>query len=80
MGVPPFPGEKKDSLDKLVDFYFVSGKTVLIVNGAYRGSEATLQSLNEEKFCCTVTIKQVSMYAIEREWLVMLKWYYSSYS
>lgn len=34
------------------------GKTVLIVNGAYRGSEATLQSLNEEKFCCTVIIKQ----------------------
>lgn len=34
------------------------GKKVLIVNGAYRESVARLQSLNEEKFYCTVTIDQ----------------------
>lgn len=33
------------------------GKTVLIVNGAYRGEEGVLESINERKFCCTVSIK-----------------------
>ncbi|RUS70827.1 hypothetical protein EGW08_021410 [Elysia chlorotica] len=33
------------------------GKTVLVVNGAYRGEEATLDSINEKNFSCTVTIK-----------------------
>ncbi|CAI9722006.1 RNA-binding KIN17-like [Octopus vulgaris] len=34
------------------------GKTVKIVNGAYRGTNAVLQSINEKKFCATVAIKQ----------------------
>ncbi|XP_060075719.1 DNA/RNA-binding protein KIN17-like [Ylistrum balloti] len=33
------------------------GKTVIIVNGAYRGHEAILESINERKFSCTVSIK-----------------------
>lgn len=33
------------------------GRTVLIVNGAYRGELAILSSLNEGKYCCTVKIK-----------------------
>ncbi|XP_069141286.1 DNA/RNA-binding protein KIN17-like [Argopecten irradians] len=33
------------------------GKTVVIVNGAYRGYEAVLESINEKKFCCNVSIK-----------------------
>ncbi|KAK3781468.1 hypothetical protein RRG08_019093 [Elysia crispata] len=33
------------------------GKTVLVVNGAYRGEEATLDSLNEKQFSCSITIK-----------------------
>lgn len=32
------------------------GKTVKIVNGAYRGQEAILESINEKKFSCSVTI------------------------
>ncbi|OWF36588.1 DNA/RNA-binding protein KIN17-like [Mizuhopecten yessoensis] len=34
-----------------------TGKTVIIVNGAYRGYEAVLESIKEKKFCCTVSIK-----------------------
>lgn len=33
-----------------------TGKTVLIVNGAYRGQTATLESIHEKKFCCTVSL------------------------
>lgn len=32
------------------------GKTVMIVNGAYRGQLAKLESINEKKFSCTVSI------------------------
>ncbi|XP_013381345.1 DNA/RNA-binding protein KIN17 [Lingula anatina] len=32
------------------------GKSVLVVNGAYRGSEATLLSINEKKFSCSIKI------------------------
>jgi len=34
------------------------GKTVKIVNGAYRGEEAILDALDEKHFCCSVSLKQ----------------------
>lgn len=34
------------------------GKPVLIVNGAYRGEEATLESIDEKKFCCSLRLSQ----------------------
>ncbi|XP_064632494.1 DNA/RNA-binding protein KIN17-like [Lineus longissimus] len=34
------------------------GKQVLVVNGAYRGEEATLLELNEKKFSCSIRISQ----------------------
>jgi hypothetical protein len=34
----------------------------LIVNGAYRGEEAILESIDEKKFSCSVTIANVSIY------------------
>ncbi|KAI8781936.1 DNA/RNA-binding protein KIN17 [Biomphalaria glabrata] len=33
------------------------GKTVMVVNGAYRGEEATLEAIDEKNFSCTITIK-----------------------
>ncbi|XP_005100588.1 DNA/RNA-binding protein KIN17 [Aplysia californica] len=33
------------------------GKTVMVVNGAYRGEEATLEAMDEKRFCCSVAIK-----------------------
>lgn len=33
------------------------GRKVKIVNGAYRGQEATLQSINVDKFCATLKLK-----------------------
>ncbi|CAG5117939.1 unnamed protein product, partial [Candidula unifasciata] len=33
------------------------GKSVLIVNGAYRGEQAVLDAINVDKFCCTVRIR-----------------------
>lgn len=33
-----------------------TGKSILIVNGAYRGQEATLDDINTTSFSCTVTI------------------------
>uniref|UniRef100_A0A0B7A2H7 DNA/RNA-binding protein Kin17 WH-like domain-containing protein n=1 Tax=Arion vulgaris TaxID=1028688 RepID=A0A0B7A2H7_9EUPU len=33
------------------------GKTLMVVNGAYRGEEATLDSMDVDHFCCTVSIK-----------------------
>ena len=38
----------------------IAGKTVLVVNGAYRGSEATLMVLDEKHFCCSIQLSQVS--------------------
>ena len=38
-----------------------SGKPVLIVNGAYRGQEGTIEKINVEKFSCVVTINSVSI-------------------
>ncbi|XP_060586328.1 DNA/RNA-binding protein KIN17-like [Ruditapes philippinarum] len=33
-----------------------TGKTVMIVNGAYRGQTARLEKINEKKFSCTLTL------------------------
>ena len=35
------------------------GRMVLIVNGAYRGTKAVLQSINTEKFSVTVKLAEV---------------------
>ena len=34
------------------------GKSVKIVNGAYRGEEAILEAIDEKHFCCSVSLKQ----------------------
>ncbi|KAK7484121.1 hypothetical protein BaRGS_00024610 [Batillaria attramentaria] len=34
------------------------GKAVMVVNGAYRGEEAILESIDEKKFCCSIRISQ----------------------
>ncbi|XP_076448545.1 DNA/RNA-binding protein KIN17-like [Babylonia areolata] len=34
------------------------GKSVMVVNGAYRGEEATLESLDEKNFSCSIRISQ----------------------
>ena len=45
----------------IVNVCFLSvGKRIMVVNGGYRGTEAVLESINERKFSCTVTLKQVS--------------------
>ncbi|KAK2192597.1 hypothetical protein NP493_26g05047 [Ridgeia piscesae] len=36
------------------------GKRVLVVNGAYRGSEAVLTAVDEKHFCCSIKIETVS--------------------
>ncbi|XP_059150413.1 DNA/RNA-binding protein KIN17-like [Physella acuta] len=33
------------------------GKPVMVVNGAYRGEEATLDAIDEKHFCCSIIIK-----------------------
>ena len=38
---------------------FVSGNPVLVVNGAYRGTRAILESIDIDKFCATIKIDQV---------------------
>ena len=37
----------------------VTGKPVMVVNGAYRGHRAILEGLNTAKFCVSVRIDQV---------------------
>ena len=39
--------------------FCLPGKRVLVVNGAYRGKDACLLSLNEKKFCCSVRLESV---------------------
>ena len=36
-----------------------AGKRVLVVNGAYRGSEASLTEIDEKRFCCSIKIETV---------------------
>ena len=38
----------------------LAGKRVLVVNGAYRGSEASLTEIDEKQFCCSIKIETVS--------------------
>lgn len=42
-------------------YFLFSGKLVKIVNGAYRGYDAVLESIEEKKFCCSVSIHSVSI-------------------
>ena len=37
-------------------FVVFIGKSVMLVNGAYRGQAATLESINERKFSCSVSL------------------------
>ena len=37
-------------------FVLFIGKSVMLVNGAYRGQAATLESINERKFSCSVSL------------------------
>ena len=53
--------QKNKIYDTDVDCGLSPGKSVLIVNGAYRGQEAILQDMNEKKFSCTVSIKSVNL-------------------
>ena len=39
----------------------VSGKPVMVVNGAYRGLRAILEGLDTAKFCVSVRIDQVTL-------------------
>ena len=46
----------------MINIVFVmAGKPILLVNGAYRGQEATIEKINEEKFSCVVTLSSVSI-------------------
>ena len=47
-------------LEVLIAFILFPGKTVLIVNGAYRGARASLVSLDEKTFSVAVELKDVS--------------------
>ena len=47
--------------------FVITGKPVLLVNGAYRGQEATIEKINEEKFSCIVTISSVSIIIVFAE-------------
>ena len=47
-------------LEVLTAFIVFPGKTVLIVNGAYRGARASLVSLDEKTFSVAVELKDVS--------------------
>ena len=37
----------------------IVGKSVVVVNGAYREHKATLLELREKKFCCTIKLDSV---------------------
>uniref|UniRef100_A0A670J8F5 Kin17 DNA and RNA binding protein n=1 Tax=Podarcis muralis TaxID=64176 RepID=A0A670J8F5_PODMU len=39
------------------------GKKVLVLNGGYRGNEATLESIHEKKFSATILIETVSIFS-----------------
>ena len=36
------------------------GRVVMVVNGAYRGEEATLESIDEARSCATIRLTTVS--------------------
>lgn len=42
----------------IILFPFISGKPVMIVNGAYRGPRAIMEGLDAEHFCVSVRIDQ----------------------
>lgn len=41
--------------------FILSGKNVLIVNGSFLGEIAALESIDEKNFCCSVSLKSVSV-------------------
>lgn len=45
----------------LVFCYFLPGGAVKIVNGGYRGVHASLDSIDIDNYCATVTISKVSL-------------------
>ena len=44
---------------------YVAGKSVMVVNGAYRGEVATLEGLDEKNFSCSIRLSQVSQRELE---------------
>ena len=48
--------------------FVITGKPILLVNGVYRGQEATIEKINEEKFSCIVTISSVSIIIVFAEY------------
>lgn len=47
-------------------FFSVVGKRILVLNGGYRGNEATLESINEKTFSATIVIETVSMFTRQK--------------
>lgn len=43
----------------IIKAFCFAGKNVMLVNGAYRGQTATLESIKEKKFSCTVSLNTV---------------------
>ena len=44
---------------------YVAGKSVMVVNGAYRGEVATLEGLDEKNFSCSIRLSQVTQRELE---------------
>jgi hypothetical protein len=49
---------------RVTSFRLSSGMPVMVVNGAYRGTRAILESIDVDNFCATVKIDQVCWYTI----------------
>lgn len=45
-----------------VTFFSIVGKRILVLNGGYRGNEATLESISEKTFSATIVIETVSVF------------------
>lgn len=51
------------------------GKSVMLVNGAYRGESAILESINEKKFSCTVSLNSVCIICMFILMVLAVTWY-----
>lgn len=54
----------------LINEHLSLGRMVLIVNGAYRGTKATLEAINTEKFSVTVKLAEVRHVEVMCHWCV----------
>ena len=53
-------------IDFQISLFVFLGKTVLIVNGAYRGQEATLEDIHQDSFSVDVTLLTVRKIRIDK--------------